>query len=165
MQLDRELQLSILTELKKHYPNEHAVELLLCYQQERSFNANILYLEEYGLVAGSIVRHTGQDNFGPEMVMSRITAAGLDFLEDDGGLCAILNPIPVRIDRADLQDLIVAHLCTNEFPQETKNDILAALHALPNEHMQQFCKKLIAHGLEKAPDAVELLQQHLLRSD
>ena len=49
-----------------------------------------------------------------------ITAKGLDFLEDDGGLSAILGAITVKLDPDDLRALIAARIEESDLPTRTK---------------------------------------------
>lgn len=91
MHLDRKLQLSILQELRDNYPNDVAVHRLACFNEERHFLGNLIYLREHGLVSGEIIEEFSAGGSIKSMLWAIITAAGLDFIEDDGGLSAILE--------------------------------------------------------------------------
>ena len=91
MQLDRELQLTLLQELRDNFPNDVAVHRLASYSEDRQFLGNLIYLREHGLVSGEITAVISVGGSIKSMPWAIITAAGLDFIEDDGGLSAILK--------------------------------------------------------------------------
>jgi hypothetical protein len=94
MKIDRPLQHRILTALADQYPLSVVVDTLQG-AGEPHFQQNLHYLREQRLVEGS-----GDVDKGIAILMARITAAGLDFLEGDGGLGAIRNSIPRQRKRA-----------------------------------------------------------------
>ena len=55
------------------------------------FLGNLIYLREHGLVSGEITEEFSAGGAIKSMLWAVITAAGLDFIEDDGGLSAILK--------------------------------------------------------------------------
>lgn len=83
MRLDRGMQRAVLERLRDVYPNSADVSAFDQSSQE-GFQANLFYLEERGLIQGS--HEMGP---GSPIVLARMTADGLDFLEDDGGIDAI----------------------------------------------------------------------------
>jgi len=91
MHMDRELQLTILQELRNNFPNDVAVHRLACYSEDRQFLGNLIYLREHGLVSGEITEVISAGGSIKSMPWAIITAVGLDFIEDDGGLNAILR--------------------------------------------------------------------------
>lgn len=84
MKLDRALQRLVLEQLRDSYPDSVDLTSLACSSHEH-YQANLHYLYEHRLLDGSRL-----SDRGPGFVMGRITATGLDFLEGDGGLSAIL---------------------------------------------------------------------------
>lgn len=91
MNLDRKLQWEILLELREHFPNDVAIHRLKCYTDQQHFLGNLLYLREHGLVGGEISEEFSAGGSVKSMVWAIITAKGLDFMEDDGGINAILT--------------------------------------------------------------------------
>ncbi len=83
VKIDRALQRQILEFLEERYPNSVDTALLPC-TAAADCQANLHYLHEHRLVEGSSLRDQG-----PDFIMVRITARGLDFLADDGGVEAI----------------------------------------------------------------------------
>ncbi len=164
MNLNRELQKAILVELKNHYPNDCAVKKMVCYTDGQEFNGNIIYLEEHGLVSGKTHISRSLDDAGPHMLMAKITAHGLDFIEDDGGLRAILNKLTIKFDSEDINSLITAHLDRTNIPPEKKNEIISTLKSLPSEGIKTVYKHLINYALGKTPDVIDLIQIFLSQS-
>ena len=85
--LDRVVQRQILELLGKHYPRgaDPVTDLELSKEQAA---ANLRYLEEHGLCeSGVIIGVDGHISFA----QSTITATGIDFLADDGGLSALYS--------------------------------------------------------------------------
>jgi hypothetical protein len=161
MKLDRALQLSFLSELKDHYPNEYPVQRLSCFVDGPDFNANIIYLEEHGLISGKS-RHVRQlENPGVVLLMAKITANGLDFLENDGGLRAILNKITITFDQDDLEKLISGRLDKTDISPEKKSELMKTITSLPSEGIKTVYKRLVDLALDKTPDVVDLLQKIL----
>jgi hypothetical protein len=161
MKLDRALQLSFLSELKNHYPNEYPVQRLSCFVAGPDFNANIIYLEEHGLISGKSQHVRQLENPGVVMLMAKITANGLDFLEGDGGLSAILNKVTIKFDADDLQVLIAARLDTAGVPPEKKSEIMKTIKSLPSEGIKAVHNKLLSMALDKLPNAIDLFEKIL----
>jgi hypothetical protein len=88
MKIDRPLQRQILTALADQYPLSVIVDTLQG-AGEPHFQQNLHYLRERGLIEGS-----GDVDKGIAILMARITASGIDFLEDDGGLDALRSSPP-----------------------------------------------------------------------
>ena len=86
--LDRAMQRGILECLQQQYPNSMDTTVLPCADAP-DFQANLHYLHEQHLLEGSALRDQG-----PDFIMVRITAQGLDFLAGDGGVAAILRAPP-----------------------------------------------------------------------
>ena len=161
MYLNRKLQKAILTELRDHYPNHCTVERLVCYEAHQEFNGNLFYLEEHGLLTGQSHMNKSRDNAGLQMSRATITSKGLDFLEDDGGLGAILSTIRVRIDSEEVNALISAHFDKANITKEKQNEILSVIRSLPSEGIKLVYKRLIEYGLDMTPNVFELIQKLL----
>jgi len=164
LNLNRELQKTILVELKNSYPNVCSVKRMACYTDDPEFRGNIIYLEEHGLVSGKIDISRSRDNDGAHMLMAKITAQGLDFIEDDGGLRAILNKLTIKIDSEDLNSLITAHLDSANIPQEKKNEIISTFKSLPSEGIKIVYRHLIDYALGMTPNVFDVIQKFLPQS-
>lgn len=161
MKLDRSLQLSILTELSAHYPNEFSIQRMDCFVDSPDFNANLFYLQEHGLISGKVQHFRQVEKVGDVMLMAKITADGLDFLEGDGGLGAILKKVTIKFDSEDLQALIAARLDKEDIPAEKKSEIMKTIKALPSEGIKAVHNRLITLALDRIPDAADLLRNIL----
>lgn len=152
--IDRALQRQILELLREHYPRG-AIPVRDLELGEEQAAANLRYLEEHGLCkSGVIIGADGHLQFGP----STITATGLDFLEDDGGLSAILGVVTVRLDADTIRSLIDAKIETSSMPAEEKSKLRKILANLSEAGLKAATTDLVKSGLEHLPDAVHLLR-------
>ena len=152
--LDRALQRQILDLLRAHYPRG-AVPVCDLDLSEEQAAANLRYLEEHGLCeSGVIIGVDGHLAFGA----STITAAGLDFLEDDGGLSAILGVITVRLHADTIRALINAKIEASSIPAEEKSRLRKALANLSEASLKAATTDLVKSGLDHLPDAVHWLR-------
>lgn len=156
MKIDRELQLALLEELKVFYPRRsHSAYHLNGYTQADCID-QLMYLEELGLVESGI-------SFSPlngngTSTQAKITAKGLDFLEEDGGVGAVLDVVTVRLHEDTLRQLIEAKVQASNLPEEQKSGILKALREAPGETTKQLIAKLVDLGMENAQKALPLIQ-------
>lgn len=161
--LDRELQRRILERMRNAYPGPaNGVELIALVPESRGDRAqrgrvialNLAYLDEHGLVKAPI--HLSSDgknhaSFG----RSTITARGLDFLADDGGLSAILGVVTVRLHADTVRELLVARVEAEEsLSAADKSGLLSEIRRLPETTLQEAAKYLVTAGLTHLPDAI-----------
>ena len=151
--LDRAVQRQVLELLRKHYPlGVHTVRELGL--EGRMVAANLRYLEEHGLCkSGLQFGAAGDISFSP----STITAAGLDFLEDDGGLSAILGVVNVKLHADTIRDLIGAKIETSTMPAEEKSKLRKVLAGLSEAGLRAATTDLVKSGLDHIPDAAHWL--------
>lgn len=157
MNLDRALQQRTLEFLREHYPDEIELSELEGYQNDSQFMGNMFYLEEHGLIQAPAKR-TGIYGLPSEIVTAKITADGLDFLEDDGGIGAILKTVTIKFDPEDLRKLIEAKIENAPIKPEEKSSMLKTIKQLPAEGLKELTKKLVGLGLDHAQDVPQLLQ-------
>jgi len=152
--LDRALQRQILELLREHYPRGTIPVCDLELGEEQAA-ANLRYLEEHGLCeSGVMIGVDGHLAFGP----STITATGLDFLEDDGGLSAILGVVTVRLHADTIRSLIDAKIETSSMPAEEKSKLRKILATLSEAGLKAATTDLVKSGLDHLPDAVHWLR-------
>ncbi|MCD0491395.1 hypothetical protein LQD23_03690 [Chromobacterium violaceum] len=158
MRLDRELQLAILKALAKRYPHRfQSNEIEQRIRNEIAAHAdtmepNICYLEELGLIdlqKGELNPLTSlkSGNF------YKITAKGLDFLQNDGGLSAILGTVTVKLHADTIRDILEAKIMASDLQPEEKNTFMRMLKELPGEALKTLSNKLIEMACEN-PQAV-----------
>lgn len=153
MQVDRELQKKWLLELKEHYPRWIRIYDIAGMVQALDDNsehaeANLYYLMEHGLVD----RYGGSKNYEKqhEIITARITQAGIDFLEDDGGLSAILGTITVKLHADTIRDLIDAKIVESKsIPEQEKPALREALKRMKEDGLKQLTTRLISYGLDQ----------------
>lgn len=155
-ELDRALQLQILNFLSDHYaklPEQVFPDREMSDEEDDKYMTNLLYLEEHDLI------HAGlQQALGGEWISSgaKITARGLDFLANDGGLTAILGVVNETI-----RDLIEARIQDSDLPPDEKTGLLHQLKELRGESIKHLTMKLLDAGLENLPAALPLIQKAL----
>ncbi|MEB2647592.1 hypothetical protein SOP86_18290 [Pseudomonas canadensis] len=155
MKLNRELQRALLEELRDFYPRSSQSAYNLGGYSQADCVDNLMYLEEQGLVESGIkFTLNGSITF----VQARITARGIDFIEDDGGVGAALAVVTVKLHEDTLRQLIEAKIQASNLPDEQKSGILKALREAPGETTKQLITKLVDLGMENATKALPLIQ-------
>lgn len=156
MGIDRALQYKVLENLASIYPevSEGAIlrrDFSVSFDQTetQSFSANLAYLAEHGLIKLHAPKFL-EDIF-PD---ASITAKGLDFLADDGGLSAILGVVTIKIHDDTLKNLVEAKILASDLSQPDKKRWLDQLRALPAETTKHLALKLVDLGLANAPAAL-----------
>ena len=158
MKLDRDYQRHLLEQLAESYPVGHDVRDLLQGlegEAEAKYLANMMYLDEHGLIESSI--SFGLDGHA-SMGMPRINHRGMDFLTDDGGLTAILGVVTVKLHADTIRELITAKIDSAPIPEEQKSSLKQHLSTLSAEAMKALTKSLVEKGLQSVPDIVHWLQ-------
>lgn len=161
--LDRNLQHEILKELNNIYPDSKTYEYWIdaaiaqvagvietvgeaeLYIAKRS--ANLRYLAEHGLVV------CNDKNLSATV---KITAKGIDFLTDDGGLSAILGVVTVRLHSDTIQALLGAKINEANIPPEEKSRLKGILSKMGDVALAKFTEKAI--DAVTSPQIINLLQ-------
>lgn len=153
--LDRAMQRALLLAMRKVYPAPIREAPVGIKQDSREFDANLLYLEDHGLCdAGLHGSMSGEYSWGG----ATITARGLDFLEGDGGLSAILGVITVRLHAETIRDLIAAKIDSAPVPEAEKSVLRRHLAALSETALRAGTTDLVKTGLNHLPDAMHWLR-------
>lgn len=161
--LDRNLQREILKELNNIYPDSKTYEYWIdaaiaqivgvietvgeaeLYIAKRS--ANLRYLAEHGLVV------CNDKNLSATV---KITAKGIDFLTDDGGLSAILGVVTVKLHSDTIQALLDAKINEANIPPEEKSRLKGILSKIGDVALAKFTEKAI--DAVTSPQIINLLQ-------
>jgi hypothetical protein len=154
--LDRALQRDLLLKMQVVYPGRFtqipAEETDPAWEPMK---ANLLYLEEHGLCQSGFSEN---QNGTFEMIrLPRITAQGLDFLREDGGLSAILGTVTVKLDGGTIRNLILAKIDASTLPVEEKSSLRKHATALSGAALRAGTQDLIRIGLEHLPDGIQWL--------
>ncbi|SDF69254.1 hypothetical protein SAMN05216571_101239 [Onishia taeanensis] len=169
--LNRDLQRHLLKLMRDEFPDQLSVrhDHIGFNADQRSLKFNLAYLNELGLIKDGLLftsivdlmdDEPPDEPFGPR-VQGTITAAGIDFLEDDGGLSAILGTVTVRLHADTIRDLVAAKIADSDTPPSEKRRLLDALKRMPEEGLKRLSTRLIDEGLSSAPGAWQSLLQML----
>lgn len=162
MKIDRELQLQILSLLRDRYPSQGFTNQLAEQMgaDHHHLCCNAAYLLEHDLLAGEI--RLASDG-SKSMMTSRltITAKGLDFIEEDGGLSAVLGTVTVRLHADSVRDLIAAQIELSELDSSTKAKLIDTVKTLPAKGLEAVVTGLAREGLTRLPNAIHWLQTTL----
>ena len=151
--LSRDKQRDLLLQLREVYPNSAS------FQPDpdetvHELAANLRYLEEHGLCESGVqVGIDGHIMLNP----STITAAGIDFLAEDGGLSAILGVVTVKLHADTIRDLIAAKIDAAAIPAAEKSRLKKALASLPEKALGAAATDLVKSGLDHLSDALHWL--------
>ena len=172
MKLDRTGQRALLERLSKSYPgfddgvltdlrtpggpyDAHIWTGNESNQREAIFD--LAYLREHGLVSYSEKEAYNQTQTPLSGI--RITAKGLDFLAEDGGLGAILGVVTVRLHDETIKILVEGKLAQSQLPETEKATLIARVRGLGGTGMRRLVDKLCEAGIDKAaehlPDIIE----------
>ena len=154
MSLDRALQLRLLQGLSALYPEPNRD----LQRADLPTYINLHYLHEHALVE---IQRTQAIGARPAILSARITARGMDFLADDGGLTAILGVLTVKFDADTLRALLNAKIAAADLPEDEKSALTTAVSELPAEGLRHLTTKLIDWSLEHSGDAMKWIQTAL----
>lgn len=153
--LDRALQLAILRRLEPIYPFRYWLDEQEFAVDRETFLCNAAYLEGHGLIeSGWEIEDMGYRHVRD----AQISAAGLDFLADDGGLTAILGAVTVRLHADTIRALLNAEIQASSLPATEKKTLSDHVSRLPETALQEATKSLVATGIRHLPDAIEWLR-------
>lgn len=148
--LDRELQLKFLKELEEVYPEEY-----ITYQApSRETVVNLAYLADHDLINWET---RTDDNGRIYIIRAKITAAGLDFLADDGGLTAILGVVTVKLHADTIKDLVIAKIQSSEAIPTVKENLIKKLKELPADTAKELFMAIVKKGIDSIPDVAKWL--------
>ncbi|HDS1550636.1 TPA: hypothetical protein QEK98_002890 [Stenotrophomonas maltophilia] len=153
--LDRTSQRLILEALADEYPEAVSVKRLYGTIEAYKLTPNISYLEEHGLVKAS---YSGDKESGHSATVASITHKGLDFIQDDGGLGAILDVVTVKLHEETLKAIIESKVLASDLSESEKNRFVGQLRELPGEATKHLVLRLLDAGMDNWPKALSLLK-------
>ena len=157
--LNRGEQLRILNEMAADYPAPSGITETFGPQENNQLSVNLSYLHEHGLIECNW--HPTLDNPYPLPESGKITAAGLDFLADDGGLSAILGVVTVRFDDQTLKAMLVDRIEAEDGDNNLKTQMISVVKSMPAEALKSVSERAIAYGIAAAPVGLNALRTHL----
>lgn len=156
MRIDRSVQRAVLERLATAYPRQVDFDGLAdLFDENEDMTWCCRYLHEHGLVRANF---TAFFDGSQEVLFAEITARGLDFLEDDGGLSAILGVVTIKFHEDVIRQMIEARILQADLPEPDKQGILQALRQAPADSIKHLTTRLLDAGLENLPRAVQLVQ-------
>ncbi|MGE4195445.1 MAG: hypothetical protein AB7E51_18835 [Pseudodesulfovibrio sp.] len=155
MPVDRTLQRRILLMLEDFYPNEAAeheyVPILFPENVGEVVDGKPLYKRIDDKQFYKETRHLDEVGFiqinKPYNRCLILTAKGRDFLEDDGGLSAIVNTITVKFDADNVRELVEAGLFSAHVPEEKQGALMKAIREAPGALLQTAVTKMVEKGM------------------
>lgn len=165
MNIDRRMQRYCLEYLKSIYPKTIEPDLIgeflsTSYDERCKRDAQLFYLAEQNLVELKYTNKVGYQT--PRIIDVKITARGIDFLEEDGGLSAILGTVTVRLHADSIRDLIESRIVqSDELNDEQKKSMLDQLRSMREEGLKALTHRLINEGLTRMPNLWGTLSEHL----
>lgn len=155
--LDRQLQLQMLRDMAAVYPRP-AESLAELAPDDPQLLANVMYLHEHNLADATMHEAIGLYQFG----WAKITARGLDFLADDGGLSAILGVVTVRFEADTLRALLLDRVESDPaMPEAEKSWWRQQLKSLSEQGLKAAISEAAKQGLQRMPDAMQWLRGFL----
>ncbi len=148
MKISRQLQLSILKALQDIYPDALLVQNLPGFAMDKIFMGNLFYLREHGLIRGGDIREPGQCR---SMIDAEITKDGLDLLENDGGINAIIDHHTLSIPKAEIIAKLMTRLHETSLETEKVTTIKSQLESLPNEKLVSLFKEILLEAITTSP--------------
>lgn len=163
MKLDRAAQLKILHLLADTFPEGRDTQQTQEFGIEPDcLNYQMAYLQQHGLV--KCVWTEGL-SIAKACLWAEITAAGLDFIADDGGLTAILGTVTIRFDSGQWAELLAAKVEKLEgVSHEERSRIASALRNLPAKAIEKVSEKMLDWAVDHAQDALPLLRMLLAQA-
>lgn len=151
--LNRELQKELLEILRSEFPDPFISPCEIFGEDlEKEAEFNLHYLQEHGLVRLELSNSKQVGTLTYPIFCASITGKGIDFLENDGGLTAILGVVTIKFHQDTLSELETMIQLDKTLPEAEKVTLLQKLRSLPEEGAKTLVQELVKAGLQKAPD-------------
>lgn len=145
---DRQHQKELLQILFNLFPNrmtsESYKEVTNLFADDNALISNLLYLERHGLIESGL--RAGANNYSINTAGLQITVKGIDFMQKDGGLSAILNVQTIKFHRdavVALEDLIAMSGMNDAEKEKAKSK----LSELTTESLKTVVQAVTTAGL------------------
>ncbi len=149
--LNRPLQSEMLRRLSDRYPHSSDIYELLPEVDEHRTDYNLFYLREHGLVDfRSDELSSGQFVIGDVT----ITAAGIDFISNDGGLSGILGVVTIKLHEDTIRDLLIRQVTAAPGDESVKGKLIGKIRELPADALGKVSEKAMEKGIASIPDVV-----------
>ncbi|MBB4113476.1 hypothetical protein FHT80_002802 [Rhizobium sp. BK226] len=149
--LDRQFQNLVLRTLADAYPRSVPLARMFGEEGGNRLLVNACYLHEHELLQAQFkefldgVVHMGN---------AKITARGLDFLQDDGGLSAVLGVVTIKIHEDTIKALLIEKVEQSKAEPGIKKRLVDQIRGLPAEAVKVLTVEAVKSGLAHTPDVV-----------
>jgi hypothetical protein len=152
---DRAVQRRILEAAREAYPEAVVNPAPESYglADNRSLLREVNYLAEHQLLRIQTSDLSGAN----ELRLFAITARGIDFLADDGGLGAILGVTTVRLDDDTIKALLIREVEQSDESAEVKRKLIDQIKGLPAEGVKVLATEVLKAALKRLPHAMQWL--------
>lgn len=154
MKIDREFQRNFLERLKEDISVSHFFSYRRSDGKLLNEFENVLYLADHGLVECRYDQPIDDDVFVPYSV--RITAKGIDLLEDDGGLSAILGTVTIKFHDDTLRSLLLLKVSEMEISDSRKRAVSEMIRQLSSDCIRDLILRLLDKGIDFLPAALRM---------
>lgn len=152
--LQRDLQRQLLTGLSEIYPRSADLNRSFKDIDQRQLVYNLHYLQEHGLI--NLVSSKMMDG-SVQIHFAGITAAGIDFISDDGGLSAILGVVTVKLHEDTIKELLIRRVQASDTDETTKKRLIDKIKSLPASALEHVSMEAMQKGIDSLPNAIEWL--------
>jgi hypothetical protein len=139
--LDRRLQRTILVACRAHFPRFHRLDEDLRGEDPARVAFQCFYLADHGLIE---IKPKSNEHPWPAC---KITADGIDHLEDDGGLGAILGVVTVKLHNDTIRALLIERVEQAPGDPSMKAALTDAIRKLPAETLKSATMQLVTAGI------------------
>lgn len=154
--LDRAFQRRLLSDLRDLYPKPVDIQRSWGQQDDNKLLVNLCYLNEHGLID---LKATAVLSGDIHMHSAKITASGMDFITDDGGLTAILGVVTVKLHEETIKEILLKQVAAAEIDGSIKASLIKKIKQLPSEALGKITERALDYGLENIPDLGVSLQK------
>jgi hypothetical protein len=156
--LDRTLQRNILLALEAAYPNRVSMfALTQLGMADDVLIANVRYLFEHRLVDATWLPTSS----GLMLANAVLSANGVDFLADDGGLTAVLGVITVKLHEDTIKALLIDSVNASPAEATIKSKLVEQIKGLPAEAIKYVTMEGLKMGIAHIPDVAAFIQTAL----
>lgn len=157
MRLNRALQLQLMNTIADQYPRPVFERGGIDFKDLEVIK-NLVYLEQHHLIQLTKAQF---NEGGYKITVAQATQRGMDFLEDDGGLSAILGVVTIKLHDETIKHLVARTIQEADLPEPEKQRMTLGLQQLPAETTKHLAMKLVDLGLESGPQAIAAIGKFL----
>ncbi len=159
--LDRDLQRRILLALREPYPSfgDDLLQPAVFECSEETMNRQLAYLHGHELITGKwALGYRAIDAYCTDV---RLTSKGIDLLEDDGGISAVLGVVTVKLHSDTLLALVEQRIQDSDLPVQEKSRMRDQLRGLSTAAIKHLTLRLLDKALDQGPQAIQWLEKAL----